>query len=107
MKRHISNKNHKVRRFNDRPKVVYKTVVYPNIERHVSDIYIDILQEDRLDNLAYKYYKDTTLWWVIAEANKIGKGSLFVKPGQRIRLPNPNRIDSIVSDLYDAMEDRV
>jgi len=107
MGRHISNKKQTTDKFTNRKKLVYKTVIYPKIERHVSDIYIDVLQSDRLDNLAYKYYKDATLWWVIAEANKLGKGSMFIKPGRRIRLPHPEKIDSIVSKLYDAMEDRV
>jgi hypothetical protein len=39
--------------------------------------------------LAWKYYKDQTLWWIIARANQeyIGCDSLFIEPGIRIRIP--------------------
>ena len=71
MGRHSDNKTKITDKFNNRRKVVYKTTIYPNIDRHVTDIYIDVIQDDRLDNLAYKYYSDVKLWWVLAEANKL------------------------------------
>jgi hypothetical protein len=55
-----------------------KTIKYPLMERSIDDIYIIGMQGDRLDNLAYKYYNDANLWWIIARANNIGKGSLSV-----------------------------
>jgi hypothetical protein len=65
----------------------YPTVKYPVIEEKLSDIYIIGSFSDRLDNLAWQYYKDPTLWWIIAEANSIGKGSLLVPIGKQIRIP--------------------
>tara|TARA_R100001015_G_C4524805_1_gene92823 strand:+ start:51 stop:338 length:288 start_codon:yes stop_codon:yes gene_type:complete len=66
-----------------------ETTIYPgNIERNEDDIYIYVRAGIRLDNLAYTYYKDTSLWWIIALANDIGKGTLFVPAGMRIRIPN-------------------
>ena len=69
------------------------------IEEKLSDIYIIGSYSDRLDNLAWKYYKDTSLWWIIAEANQIGKGNLLVPPGKQIRIPTDIRelIDEYVS----------
>ena len=122
MKRYEFNKTKMTTKFNRRSKKVYGTILYPKIERHVEDFYIDVLVEDRLDNLAYQYYEDVTLWWIIANANKldrasnygitqkqdkgIGKGSMFVEPGQRIRIPNPDRISQIISDYEKMLEER-
>jgi hypothetical protein len=71
-----------------------KTVQYPIIEKSSDDIYIIGIQGDRLDNLAYKYYEDVGLWWIIARANNIGQGSLEVPIGKQIRIPT-NYIDII------------
>lgn len=64
-----------------------KTVQYPIIEKKSNDIYIVGAQHDRLDNLAFKYYGDAQLWWIIARANNIGKGNLTVPIGKQIRIP--------------------
>jgi nucleoid-associated protein YgaU len=50
--------------------------------------------------LAYAYYKDPTLWWIIAEANNIGKGDLLVPVGKQIRIPT--EITSIIEE-YSAL----
>lgn len=41
---------------------------------------------DRLDLIAHKVYKDSSLWRLIAEANGI-ENPLSIKPGQRLLLP--------------------
>ena len=118
-----NNKTIRTKKFNDRNKLVYKTIIYPKIERHVTDLYIDVISEDRLDNLAYQYYKDVTLWWILAEANKvsrnsssgiikgsdkrIAKGSLYISPGQRIRIPNPERVPDILDSYYKMQIERL
>jgi len=63
------------------------TVQYPIIQKKPNDIYIIGSQHDRIDNLAYKYYGDSRLWWIIARANNIGKGDLTVPIGTQIRIP--------------------
>tara|TARA_Y100000817_G_C16552658_1_gene409506 strand:- start:249 stop:545 length:297 start_codon:yes stop_codon:yes gene_type:complete len=65
----------------------FKTVKYPAIEKSTRDLYIVCQQGDRLDNLAHAYYKDASLWWIIARANNIGKGDLTVPLGKQIRIP--------------------
>jgi len=64
------------------------------IEPHIDDIYIIGQIGDRLDNLAFKYYGDSSLWWIIARANNIGKGSLVVPLGLQLRIPQ-NQFDII------------
>ena len=31
-----------------------------------------VVEGERLDQLAYRYYRDNRLWWVIADANDVG-----------------------------------
>jgi phage tail protein X len=65
-----------------------KTVVYPKMIKTVDDTYIIAIQGDRLDNLAYKYFGDSRLWWILARANYLGKGDLTVPIGKQIRIPS-------------------
>lgn len=68
-------------------KSVYKTTHYPEIPVQDSDIYIVSNETDSLDTLAFKYYKDPTLWFIIALANNIGKGRMSIEPGLQLRIP--------------------
>jgi hypothetical protein len=43
---------------------------------------------DRLDTLAYQYFKDATLWWIIASANNIHDAPLGIKDGTILRIPS-------------------
>ncbi len=61
---------------------------YPNIPLSVNDVYVVTTIGDRLDLLAYSYYRDVNLWWVIAAANNNAtKGSMFPIPGTQLRIP--------------------
>lgn len=74
-------------------KRVYKTTQYPEIRPLDSDTLVISNEGDFLDSLAYKYYGDPTLWWVIALANGIGKAKMSVEPGLQLRIPvNINEI---------------
>ena len=61
--------------------------VTPKIPHEEQDIFVETSQFDRLDILANKYYNNKQLWWVIAAANNIGKGTLAVPEGIIIRIP--------------------
>jgi nucleoid-associated protein YgaU len=66
--------------------------VYPAIYGGVFNapsgfLYHNVVDGDRLDNLAYRYYKDATLWWFIANANPEIFYPEDLKPGQIIRIP--------------------
>ena len=67
---------------------VYKTTLYPHIKKNEDDLYIRTVDGDRLDKLAHKYYKNSDLWWIIAQANHIGKGTMNIEPGIQIRIPS-------------------
>lgn len=69
-------------------KRVYNTLLDPTIELQDTDIYVITSIDDRLDRLAWKYYNDATLWWIITAANPIlRKDSLYLEPGIQIRIP--------------------
>ena len=69
-------------------KPYWKGKSYPNIPVSESDAYVITSSEDRLDLLAYRYYNDATLWWVIAMANNNStKGLMYPEPGTQLRIP--------------------
>ena len=68
-------------------KRVYFTTQYPIIEPRDSDVIVISNEADYLDSLAYIYYGDPSLWWVIALANNLGKGRMSVPPGLQLRIP--------------------
>lgn len=80
-------------------KRTYNTILYPTIEKSYTDIYVIPNETDRLDLLAYKYYGDVRYWWIIAQANNLGKGSLYTTPGERLRIPK--NLDVILSNFND------
>ena len=65
---------------------VYSTTLYPQIPVSDSDKFIYPKDGDRLDTLAFRYYGDTTLWWVIAKANGI-RGKVAVATDEVLRIP--------------------
>lgn len=77
-------------------KRVYKTTRYPKIPVATNDIYIIATETDFLDSLAYKFYKDATLWWIIAQANGI-KATLKAPTGEQLRIPQ--NIEYIISNF--------
>ena len=72
----INKKNQRVRRITR----------YPQIPIKDSDRFIYPRDGDRLDNVAFRYYGDTTLWWVIAKANGI-RGKVAVATDEVLRIP--------------------
>ena len=55
---------------------VLSPTLYPGIPIKDSDIYIYPNEGERLESIAYKYYEDTSLWWIIARANDLGDGKM-------------------------------
>ncbi len=70
-----------------------RTTILPNLPTDISDIIIISKYGERLDLLANKHYGNTSDWWIIAEANGLGKGSLHIPAGMQIRIPT--RLDKI------------
>lgn len=66
---------------------VYRPSIIPSTIPDSRDTYFYSREGDRLDLLANEFYNDVTLWWVIASANNLGKGTLAITPGKLIRVP--------------------
>ncbi len=56
-----------------------------------SDVFHVVAEGERLDLLAYRYYADPALWWVIADANDI-KNPLRIEVGNRLRIPSKSTV---------------
>ena len=63
------------------------TVIIPVQPLESDDIYIQTTTQDRLDRLAYIFYEDESMWWIIAIANGLGKGTLIVPANTNLRIP--------------------
>jgi hypothetical protein len=42
---------------------------------------------DRFDSLAVRYYRDAAKWWIIAKANNLLNGTVFVQGGTQLIIP--------------------
>ena len=79
----------------------YKGKIYPDIPYSDTDEYVITTIGDRLDSIAYSYYNDAELWWVISVANNnITNGSMFPIPGTQLRVPT--NINSVLN-LFDQV----
>lgn len=79
----------------------YKGKIYPDVPYLATDQYVITTIGDRLDTIAYSYYGDSELWWIISVANNnVTKGSMFPPPGIQLRIP----IDAnYVMQLFDEL----
>ncbi len=84
--------------------VKHRTAIHPAIARDNTDLFIRTRAGDRLDNLAYEFYEDVTLWWIIANANNLGKGTFAVPPGTKLRIPL--RVADIINEFTDYNRSR-
>ena len=67
---------------------VYGLTIYPSIPIQDGDQFIYPYDGEKLEGLAFKYYQETSLWWIIAGANNIRDGSFALNPSEKIRIPN-------------------
>jgi len=68
-------------------RIVYRSKIYPNIPKKDTDIFIVTQGGDRLDTIAYQFYNDSSLWWIIATANNIHGADFAVDDGTILRVP--------------------
>ena len=66
---------------------VYGITLYPTIPIQDGDEFIYPFDGEKLDGLAFKYYQDTSLWWIIAGANNLRDGGFALDPSVEIRIP--------------------
>ena len=71
----------------------YANAIYTAIPYTETDLYIITTVGDRLDILADRYYKDLSLYKVIATANSLTCDSLYPPVGMILRIPTD--LDSI------------
>ena len=79
--------------------LIYYPVTFPEPPISNEDIYIIAGEGDRLDNIAFDFYGDPTLWWVIASANPgmTAGDSIYIpgpECGKQLRIP-ANSSDAI------------
>ena len=84
-------------KFNKKGQRVLVSTIYPTIPISDNAQFVYPQDGDRLDNLAYKYYNDASLWWVIAQANELGKGRTILNPNFQIRIPG--NITTIIANF--------
>lgn len=79
----------------------FDTVFVPLVDDSLDDIYVITEAGDRLDLLAYQYYKDVEKWWIIAAANpNVDKGSLFLEAGLQLKIPrDPRTTESLLNNI--------
>ena len=63
----------------------YETTLYQRINETNGDLHIISTEGDRLDNLAFQFYGDSSLWWYIAKANNLT--AMNVPAGKSLRIP--------------------
>tara|TARA_Y100000034_G_C6666583_1_gene292447 strand:+ start:139 stop:396 length:258 start_codon:yes stop_codon:yes gene_type:complete len=63
----------------------FKTSLYDSVPMKNDDIYLITQEGDRLDTLAYEYYRDPNLWWFIGRANNIS--TMNLPAGTSLRVP--------------------
>ena len=51
-----------------------------------SDKYINVIVGTRVDNLAFQYYGDISLWWIIAEINGLTGTELQLDTSKKYRI---------------------
>ena len=95
-----SRYKHTVIRKNREGKRVFKPTMYPKIPIRDSDIFLYPKYGDRLDNLAFKYYKDVSLWWIIAKANGLDAAHIGLEVDKQIRIPT--NIEPILAKLKES-----
>ena len=78
-------------------RVVYRSKIYPEIPLRDDDIYVASETGDRLDTLANEFYKDSSLWWIIATANNIHDATFALPDGTQLRIPQ--QYNKIVNDF--------
>ena len=64
----------------------YTTTIYARIPERNDDLHLIATEGDRLDNLAFKFYGDASLWWYLAKANKLT--DINVPGGTQLRIPS-------------------
>ena len=66
-------------------KSYYSTTIYSKVPEKNSDSYFIAQEGDRCDNLAFRFYGDSQLWWFIARVNNLTTNN--IPAGTSLRIP--------------------
>jgi len=72
----------------------WDTVVLPDAKPRQDDIQHIVSSADRIDLLAYRYYSDARLWWVIAWANNLEILPTDLKENVQLRIPSKGFVEA-------------
>lgn len=78
------------------------SIIIPSPPQSTDDLYIQITSADRLDKLATTFYGTPTLWYVIAAANGLGKGTLRVAKNTNLRIPSISDIQTLINNTNNS-----
>jgi hypothetical protein len=68
----------------------------PEMVEQPDDLIHTVVGEERLDLLAWKYYQDARLYWVIAVANDLEELPSQVNAGDELRIPAPRYVTQVL-----------
>ena len=74
-----------IRKNQDTNKSYYNTTIYKEVPERNDDLYFISTEGDRCDNLANRFYNDSTLWWFIARVNNLTTSN--IPAGTSLRIP--------------------
>lgn len=60
---------------------------------------VKIQDQSRIDLLAYDYYDDVSLWWVIARVNNIKNPLIELVPGTELKIPTKAAVMEALSEV--------
>lgn len=73
---------------------------FPDVEeRRDDDTLYRVQQTDRIDNLAFKFYEDPGLWWILAIVNDLRLLPVDLKPGRTLKVPSRRFLNELLGLL--------
>ena len=66
-------------------KLAYGVTIYNKVPERNDDMYFISQHGDRCDNLANRFYSDSSLWWFIARVNNLK--TMNIPAGTSLRIP--------------------
>ena len=70
--------------------LAYDTTIYSAVPESNNDMHIISTEGDRCDTLAYRFYKDESMWWFIARANNLNTMNIPAGTSLGFPLPSPS-----------------
>lgn len=74
----------------------WDVVDLPEILAQPDDLSYTVTEVDRIDLLAYRFYQDARLWWVIAVANDLELIPAELNTGDELRIPSRRFVTQVL-----------